>query len=176
MTETAARIAKAVLFLQKYEGHFAFLRDMKKLAATPGAAFTARQLDAIENCMRREQPQRDGFNPQDLEPGVYAIARGDEDADIYKVKYNKQKTRKYASRLVPISGTRLNEEDERVQWDWQYEPSAITKIRPYQRMGEDEAKHFGIKYGICAACGRPLSDAKSVENGIGPVCIKHFRF
>ena len=188
MTETAARIAKAVLYLRKYEGEFAFLKDMQKHVSTPGATLTPRQLAAIENCIRREEkireprredgfkPRGDGFKPQDLDLGVYAVARGEDDVDIYKVQFNKGKTYKYAKVLRPIGGTRLNENDERVKWEWGYVPGDINKLRPYQRMGEEEAKNFGLKYGICAACGRTLTDADSVERGIGPVCMKHFRF
>lgn len=35
---------------------------------------------------------------------------------------------------------------------------------------------YGKKYGNCACCGKELSDPKSVELGIGPVCAKKYGF
>lgn len=30
---------------------------------------------------------------------------------------------------------------------------------------------IGLADGVCAVCGRVLTDEKSIEQGIGPVCI-----
>ena len=30
--------------------------------------------------------------------------------------------------------------------------------------------HYGLKLGICSVCGRPLSNPRSLEAGIGPIC------
>lgn len=35
---------------------------------------------------------------------------------------------------------------------------------------------FGKKFGKCSACGRDLTDAVSVANGIGPICAERFGF
>lgn len=178
MTEQETRrIAEAVAYLMSYDGKFPFLVDMKKKVHDPTTRLSEKQVIAVLNCKKRDKRgDKNQFDPQTLEIGVYKISRGENDQDILKVVLNKAKTRKYAKRLVPINGTRLNEYDERVKWDWTYAPGDIDRIRPEYRMTEEEAKLFGTKYGICASCGRPLKDAKSVEAGIGPVCIKHFRW
>ena len=44
----------------------------------------------------------------------------------------------------------------------------------FHRMTLDEAKAFGAIYGVCCNCGRTLTDEKSIEAGIGPVCSKRF--
>lgn len=38
----------------------------------------------------------------------------------------------------------------------------------------NEALAYGKKFGVCCACNRTLTDPKSVEKGIGPVCEKTF--
>jgi hypothetical protein len=38
------------------------------------------------------------------------------------------------------------------------------------------AKAYGKKFGKCSICARDLSDAESVERGIGPVCASKFGF
>lgn len=37
------------------------------------------------------------------------------------------------------------------------------------------AKMYGHESGQCSVCGRPLSDKFSIENGIGPVCLKNLQ-
>jgi hypothetical protein len=98
------------------------------------------------------------------------------DDTIYKVQWNRAKSRKYAKRLVPIGGERLNENFEHVNWAYEYAPGVIHKLQPRDRMSKEDAMTFGLKYGICANCGRHLEQADSVELGIGPVCIKYFTF
>jgi hypothetical protein len=39
---------------------------------------------------------------------------------------------------------------------------------------KEEAIHFGKLYGICAICGRLLTDETSIEAGIGPICASKF--
>lgn len=43
------------------------------------------------------------------------------------------------------------------------------------RLTEEEAIALGMKTGICAICGRTLSDAESVKQGIGPHCRKQIK-
>jgi len=173
VTTAQQKIAAAVLFLREYKGDFEFLKDMQKTIASPGATLTERQVEAVLRCAAREKRIAGGGSPssEEVEPGVYQI-----DGDVYKVKFNRERTRKYAVKLVYIDSERLNEEDERVPWEFQYAPGAIYKLKPEHRMDEESAKTFGLKYGICASCGKRLKVAESVERGIGPVCIKWFRF
>lgn len=55
-----------------------------------------------------------------------------------------------------------------------YALGAIKALTADMKMTMDEAKAFGVQYGVCCACGRTLTNAKSVELGIGPVCRKYF--
>lgn len=53
---------------------------------------------------------------------------------------------------------------------WEGVPGAANKIRPETKMTLEQAKQYGKMYGMCMLCGRTLTDEKSIEAGIGPVC------
>jgi hypothetical protein len=112
---------------------------------------------------RKRQPD------EKLVPGVYEVGE-----EIYVVKFNREKTRLYAKRLKVINPLRATEGGEQVGIDFEYAPGAIYDIKLADRMPLDRAKELVTLYGHCIACGRFLKAAKSVENGIGPVCIKNF--
>ena len=103
--------------------------------------------------------------------GVYVMPNG----DVVKVQANQEKTRTYAKRWVVISGERLTEADTRVHGEYQFEAGLVAQVAQVGRkMTLEEAKAFILRYGQCARCSRKLVAAKSVEQGIGPVCIKYF--
>jgi hypothetical protein len=102
-----------------------------------------------------------------VDEGMYQHER-----DIYRVQRSKTSGNLYAKRLVDISGNRLSESDVVVNWEFQYDPGAIRTLRSSERMTLDQARLFGIQYGVCCVCGITLKDAKSVQAGIGPVCAK----
>lgn len=93
--------------------------------------------------------------------------------DIYKVQKSRDSDNRYAKRLTPIGGRRLvDATGEVVNFEFVYAPGAIAMLSDDNRMTLDEAKEFGIRYGVCCVCGTTLADAVSVANGIGPVCAK----
>jgi hypothetical protein len=103
--------------------------------------------------------------------GVYVMP----DGTIVKVKANKAKTNVYASRWIEIRGERLNENETRVRGEYEYVSGLVHRVAASGRkMTLEEAKAFILRYGVCARCGRKLVAAKSVEQGIGPVCIQYF--
>lgn len=102
------------------------------------------------------------------EPGMYRTP----DGEIFKVQKAKQSANLYAKKLVQIGGKRLTEPGDVVHFEFVYEQGAIRTLRADQRLTLDEAKQFGIKYGVCCVCGLTLKDATSVAAGIGPVCVK----
>lgn len=104
-----------------------------------------------------------------LTPGVYDV-----NGQVFVVKPNQKKTGLYAKRLVEIAGERLNANNDRVNIEFVYAPGVIFEIKPEQKMALEDAKVLTIRYGRCIVCGRRLKAGKSVEQGIGPVCIKSF--
>lgn len=92
------------------------------------------------------------------------------DGKIFKVQATKDTSNLYAKALTPIGGERLTETDTVVGWEFTYAPGALRTLTPDMRLSLDDAKAFGIRYGVCCVCGRTLKDATSVANGIGPIC------
>lgn len=58
------------------------------------------------------------------------------------------------------------------QAHFDYAAGAIRKIRPEWKMTLEEAKQFGALYGTCCVCARTLTNEKSIEAGIGPICAE----
>ncbi len=100
------------------------------------------------------------------ECGMYRDGLG----QICKVQKSRDSENLYAKRLVKIGGERLSETNEVVKWEFVYEAGLIYRLQASQRMTLEEAKQFGIQFGVCCVCGAFLKDAKSVAAGIGPVC------
>lgn len=107
--------------------------------------------------------------PHELEPGVYENEDG-----VFVVKWNREHTRQYAKRMVEIGGSRLTEDGAHVQIEFDYAAGAVYRLKPEHKMPKDRAIELTLLYGKCINCGRKLKAAKSVEQGIGPVCIKAF--
>lgn len=103
-------------------------------------------------------------------PGVYRR----DDLEIFVVKWNRARTAVYSKRLVEVAGERLNEDDERVKVDFEYDPEALRTLRPEHHMTLEQARPFLIRYTNCMVCGVTLRAAISVERSIGPVCVKMF--
>jgi len=123
----------------------------------------------IDELMRLPRPTVRTATPADrgIVPGMYRLANG----DIFKVQASREdKTRLYAKALTPIGGRRLTETDETVAFEFTYAAGAIHQLTAADRMSVDDAKAFGLKFGVCCVCGKTLTDAKSVARGIGPVC------
>lgn len=94
-----------------------------------------------------------------VEVGIYQVESG----DVYRVQPSQQSGRLYAKKLLFSGG-------------WEYESGAIFRLKPEQKMSKEQAKAFGLAYGLCCVCGRFLSDPASVAEGIGPVCVKKVRW
>lgn len=105
-----------------------------------------------------------------VEPGFYETAEG----EVYVVKANRAGTRVYAKRLVEHGGERLTEDGEVVHLEFEYAPGVVQQLTGEQRMDLERARALSIRYGRCLACGKTLTDATSVERGVGPVCAKRF--
>lgn len=82
------------------------------------------------------------------------------DGVIYRVRKSRQTGKLYAQRLDPNSQSFV------------YEPGLIKSLTETDRMTLEEAKAYGVQFGICCVCAAPLTDPKSVAAGIGPVCAK----
>lgn len=90
----------------------------------------------------------------ELRVGMYRT----QDGEIYRIHESRETGRLYAKHLNLI------------EMKFEYASGAIYRLTPADRMTLDQAKAFGVETGICCVCGAFLTDARSVANGIGPVC------
>jgi hypothetical protein len=74
--------------------------------------------------------------------------------------------RLYAKALVPDGVGR--------DWKFMYVAGGLALLSADTYMTLDQAREFGALYGTCAACGRTLTDEKSIAAGVGPVCAEKF--
>lgn len=62
-----------------------------------------------------------------------------------------------------------------INGEWVYQGAASRFVNGDQRMDLEEAIKFGLDFGICACCGRTLTNPDSIREGIGPICrTKYF--
>jgi hypothetical protein len=107
----------------------------------------------IETLLR--SPRKAGGSVERVsEEGMYRNAEG----DIFRVQKARESGNLYAKKLDVLDGGFI------------YVQGAIRLIKPSDRMSLDEAKAFGVEYGICCVCGAFLTNAVSIAEGIGPVC------
>lgn len=88
------------------------------------------------------------------------------DGTIYRVHESRTSGRHYAKRM---EYDLFSDKPQFV-----YAQGAMAKLTIEDRMTIEQAKAWGMETGFCCVCGAFLTDAKSVANGIGPVCAKLF--
>lgn len=71
-------------------------------------------------------------------------------------------------------GTCVPADSDEVTWSFVYAPGAINELSEGTRLSIEEAKEWGVLYGTCCVCAATLTDEKSIERGIGPICGKKF--
>lgn len=158
MTVTPAT-TKQVAFITRLAAERAYTLDVSSISKS-SASQLIEQLLAMPKVATTTAPV--------VQVGMYR----DVDGSLFKVQQSKTSGGFYAKRLVPIGGERLTDLDAVVQWEFRYEAGLIRQMGNAQRLTLEEAKAFGIRYGVCCVCGAFLKDATSVANGIGPVCAK----
>lgn len=117
---------------------------------------------------------------QDLELGMYQITDANGIQAIYKIKWNKTNTFKYAEKLVITDGKWTN--SGKPSGKFMYAGSMMNKLTSEHKMTEEQAKDFhdatkkkyGVDYGFCCVCGKLLTAKGSIDKGIGPVCESKF--
>ncbi len=121
-------------------------------------ALTSAEASALITTLLNAPRKVGGSVERVTEVGVYRNAEG----DIFRVQKSRQSGNLYAKKLDIFDGGFL------------YVQGAMRFIKPSDKMTLDEAKAFGVQFGICCWCGATLTDPVSVEQGIGPVCVKRW--
>jgi hypothetical protein len=96
------------------------------------------------------------------EPGMYWGNNG-----AYLVVQTKDGKNLYAKKLVTtMAGDKVH------KLHFEYEKGAIWSLDAADKMTVEQVAKLGKTTGHCWVCAKPLKVKKSIEAGIGPVCIK----
>lgn len=113
------------------------------------------------------------MDPEAIESNLEGMHRLD--GEIYKVqKAVHGSGNLYAKKLVTDSEWTFQRGTTKKAGSFEYAPGMINKLSVDTRMSLDEAKEFGRLYGFCCVCAATLTDERSIEAGIGPVCAGRF--
>lgn len=151
---------KAVGFLVKLAGERAWDPQehpsiVAALAGKPQeAAAVSRNIDWL-----KAAPYKPHEAKVELESGIYL-----HDGVVCKVQ-----------RAVHGSGNMYAKVLNPVTRSFEFTSGLVTKIQADEKMTLEQAKQFGAVYGVCCNCAATLTDERSIEAGIGPVCAKKFR-
>lgn len=130
-------------------------RDFDLASRNPAGLTVREASELIEFLLAMPKPaSRVAF--VELEVGMYRLDNG----DIYRVQRSRESGRLYAKKLDWANNTFV------------YEAGAMRVLTADDRMTLADAKAWGVETGICCVCSAFLTDPKSVEAGIGPVCAK----
>ena len=143
----------------------AFAQDIAYAFHTKG--LTPKQENAIRGmyakCVAKAQAKAEA--PVVVADPVTEAGMYRQDGVVYRVKVAKGSGNLYALRYCPEV---IGKASER----FVYAPGMVRRLTASDRLSLDEAKALGHQFGQCCVCGAELSDPKSVEAGIGPVCAK----
>lgn len=157
--------AEAMAFIRDYTGTFGLILDLRADSRFGSKWFrlSERQIEVVlaskrrdeEWAARRQQQERPAVEP--ITHGMYR-----KDDVIYKVQKAVHGSGKLYAKVLVVDGPG--------QGHFEYAPGAVTTLRIEHRMSPEEAAEFGRLYGICIVCGATLTDERSIEAGIGPIC------
>jgi hypothetical protein len=95
-----------------------------------------------------------------VEPGLYKVVTTTSPT-IYRVRKSRTTDRLYGELITMRHDGTVG---------FAYNANAMTFLRASDKLTWKEARDFGAAYGACVACGRTLSDPRSLVQGYGPTC------
>lgn len=154
---------------EKQQAFLTKLINEKDWTASPAAARIQQVLsgeklnrknasDLIDQMLKMTNNQKSAAKKAavDVADGFYVL-----DGQVWKVQKSLSSNGKYAKKLTE-DGSFL------------YVAGAVAKLANAEKLTLEKAKDLGKLYGMCVVCGRTLTDEKSIEAGIGPICAEKF--
>lgn len=131
--------------------------EMSKSAASKEIGFLLKQPKA-------PQQAKPGSKPMKSETGFYFEA---ESETVFQIVKAKTTGNLYAKKMVPPPPGK-----KKGRWD--YAPGAMAQSGSWTMLTGEEAAALGKTWGVCCVCAAILTDPKSIEAGIGPICAGKF--
>jgi len=96
--------------------------------------------------------------PPTLAPGFYRDGE-----EVYRVRWNKDRTGTYAARLA-VSGAAYRTAT------WEYAPGWAAKLGPDDLLTVAEAARLGHHHGVCVVCRKRFTDPFATKAGLDAHC------
>ena len=87
---------------------------------------------------------------------------------MFRVRKSRTSSRLYAEKVV------VYDHDGEKPVSFAYNAKAMAWLRRTAKLTWLEARDFGAAYGACVACGRTLSDPRSLVQQYGSTCAGHY--
>jgi hypothetical protein len=127
------------------------------MAGTMTSSQASGLIDTLKVLPRKAEPEQ-----APLEAGMYRSG-----TTIYKVYCTVHGSRRMCAKELVLDEVA---EGEAPTAHFEYRGLATRFVKADQRLSLEQAKEFGVIYGVCCKCGTTLTDENSIANGIGPVC------
>lgn len=145
--------AEALLAIEQGDG------PLSKSDASKMIEHLIKERDRLRQIAKTEREQAQQTTaPTGISEGFYKSG----DGNIYQVVQARHGSHLLAKVLDQESGK------------FEYAGAAKRFVKADQRLTLEEAREYGKQTGRCLACGRLLTDPKSVSEGVGPVCARRF--
>lgn len=174
--EIKRRTAEALEYVRTYSGSWGLPLDIRsdRRFGSAHMTLTVRQADALLAGKARDELREDDraaeayaawqARPEDRPAQGAPVSDG-----WYTVNDEPWKVQVAVNGSGHLYAKRLDVQDGAGRWE--YVPGGMRTIAAQGRpMTTAEAQAFGRLYGVCAVCGRTLTDETSIAQGIGPVC------
>lgn len=107
---------------------------------------------------------------QELDDGVYR-----KDGTFYKVYHTVHGANVQVAKVLLVTPKGQDADgNELFGGTWEYVgKKPLYTLRPEHKLTQDEAKQFGLVYGMCVRCARDLTREESIHVGYGATCAGH---
>lgn len=120
--------------------------------------------------MPKAAPKLTADAPVALEDGVYRW-----NGTFYKVYHTVHGANQQVAKILHLTEAGVDENGKQL-WngEWEYlGKKPLYTLKPEHKLSQDEAKQFGLVYGMCVNCTRDLTREESIHVGYGPTCAKN---
>lgn len=150
------------------EKQVAFLHTLttpEKVAEILAAGYSRKTISPVIDKLvaeRKIAQQAEWAAKPKAQPGYYTLAD-----KVYEVVPTKDGQRVYAMELVIYTDAKGAKRGR-----WEYRKGVANDLACIRPMSKEQAAKLGHLHGVCVICGATLTDPKSVEAGVGPICLE----
>jgi hypothetical protein len=117
--------------------------------------------------MPKAAPKATAVVQTELADGVYR-----HDDKFYKVYHTVHGANVQVAKVLHVTATGTDEDGKQLwKGTWEYVgKKPLYTLKPEHKLTKEEAKQFGLVYGMCVRCTRDLTREESIHVGYGPTC------